>query len=272
MNSNITPFSFHRPQSYSAPILVSCPHAGKIYPISFIKASAQSEFTLRSSEDVYVDDLCEGVPELGLGFIKTNIARSFIDLNRAPDSLDPQIIEGVVSTNCDNAKAGFGVIARLVGQGSIIYKRKLSLQEAIERINNFHKPYHNAIFQELNAIKTKFGRAMIIDMHSMPNISLGNLKADIIIGDRYSKSCNSAICDMIEDYFSNCGLKVRRNHPFAGGFTTKEYGKPQNKIEALQIEINRGLYVNEASLEKLRRFDEIKGIITDLFKLLIREQ
>ena len=264
-------FNFYTPDKILAPILVSSPHSGRFYPEKLFNASSLSKLELRGSEDAFVDKICNNISQKGVCFIKGEIARSYLDLNRDPNILDSLIIESAVNTACPITDGGFGIIPRLVGVGQKIYNNKLSMQDALERIEAIHKPYHMQIRQQLDAFKKGFGRAILLDIHSMPNVSLGNIKADIVIGDRFGKSCKQDIIDFIETHFNECGLKTRRNHPFAGGFTTKTYGDPLDGIDAVQIEINRSFYMNESNLALNSGFETISNVITTLIEKAVVE-
>lgn len=249
-----------------APILISCPHSGRHYPAELINQTPLSLENLRESEDAYIDQICAELPNLGVNIICANYARSYIDLNRSPDILDNRIIEGAAHTSCLMTNSGFGIIPRIVGVGREIYKNKISLKEALNRIEAIHRPYHQKITEAIDALSGVFGRALLLDMHSMPNSSLGSIRADIILGDRFSTSCRPEITEFIECQLQSHGLKVRRNHPFAGGYTTINYGKPKLSQDALQIEINRSLYMNEANLKPHEGFEKIKMIIGSVVK------
>lgn len=265
----IAPYDFYD-VSPCAPILIACPHSGRHYPDELFAQSGLGLDNLRESEDAYIDEICADIKEFGLLMISANYARSYIDLNRSPDVLDNQIIEGANSSTCPMTRAGFGIIPRYVGFGREIYKEKIPLSTALQRIDAIHRPYHEKVAQIIDRLKGQFGRAILLDMHSMPSSSLGNLDADIVLGDRFGSSCRTETIDFIEAKFKEHGLKTRRNHPFAGGYSTINYGKPSLGCEALQIEICRALYMNEANLEKNNGFTKIKSIIEDVISQTIK--
>jgi len=160
---------------------------------------------------------------------------------------------------------GLGTIARVVADGKEIYRHKLSFEEAERRIRELYEPYHDALRQLVADAHHKFGCAVLIDCHSMPSVGgpmdqdAGLTRADIVLGDRHGTSCASELTNFAEAIFKDLGYSVGRNAPYAGGFTTERYGKPLHGIHALQIELNRALYMDEATLEKKSRFRDLKA-------------
>lgn len=247
-----------------SPILIACPHSGRHYPQELINESGLSLNNLRESEDAFTDLLCSELPTKGGHLICANYARSYIDLNRSPDVLDNSIIDNAPYTNCTMTNSGFGVIPRLVGVGREIYKEKMSLERALSRVKAIHEPYHNKVNSKIEGLKNQFGLAFLFDIHSMPSAALGSLNADIILGDRFGTSCSSKVIELVEALFKDNGLTVRRNHPFAGGYTTIKYGKPKLGVEALQVEINRALYMNEMTFEQTSGFLRIQNLLGEI--------
>ena len=260
LNNAPSPFEFYECLK-PTPLFFACPHSGRYYPPELTNASELTLSNLRESEDAFTDILCSGLPAKGAHLICANFARSYIDLNRNPQILDYKIINGASPNSCAITNSGFGIIPRIVGIGREIYREKISLEAATKRITNIYEPYHQKIHGKLNVLKNEFGRAYLFDIHSMPSSALGSLSADIILGDRFGSSCSPKTLELVEAHFKSAGLTVRRNHPFAGGYTTIKYGAPKQQIEALQIEINRSLYMNESNLELIDAHKEIKDII-----------
>lgn len=256
------PFEIVGPAEPSTCVVLSSPHSGKIYPARFLACARLDPVDLRRSEDAFVDDLFMGTVSLGVPMLRARFPRAYLDANREPYELDPRMFEGrlpaYVNTRSMRVAGGLGTIARVVGEAQEIYGRRLSVDEGIRRIEGLYKPYHAALAGLLDRAVARFGRTLLIDCHSMPSSSAlpqngsawrdERLKADFVIGDRYGTSCSRAIADTAEDALSRFGYKVERNKPYAGGFITEHYGRPAADRHALQIEVNRMLYMNERLL------------------------
>jgi len=262
-----SPVEILAPARQSAPAVLASPHSGSNYPPEFV-AGAQLKFpALRRSEDCYVDELFGAAPQNGLPLVRALFPRVFIDPNREPFELDPDMFEDAlpdhVNTGSARVAAGFGTIARIVANGEPIYGRRLTFAEARQRIDNYYRPYHDALRRTITETKVKFGHCLLIDCHSMPSIGgptesdAGNSRVDIVLGDCHGSSCTSAVTARIESAFRALGYRVARNAPYSGGFTTQHYGKTDAGLHALQIEINRALYLVEATMERSPGFGAI---------------
>jgi N-formylglutamate amidohydrolase len=252
---------------YEAPILIACPHSGRNYPDELQKNLLIPLSQVREMEDFYVDEICKNAPNFGFGFIYSTIARAYIDLNRGADSLDKNLIDGVVGKiDCQYANSGIGLIPRIVNRNQNIFKNRFKIDDINSRIENIHKPYHNAIKGHLDILQQKFGKCLLVDMHSMPNRAVLPNQCDIVIGNAYSKSASSKTTNFFQEFFERHNLKVKINQPFSGGYTTKHHANLHNKREAIQIEINRKLYFDEQLQIKSKDFDSFSKIIGDLFK------
>jgi N-formylglutamate amidohydrolase len=246
----------------------SSPHSGAEYPPAFLAASSLSPLQIRSSEDAFVHDLFAAAPAFGAPLLAARLPRACIDLNRAPDDLDPALISGT-SRRFLNARiaAGLGVIPRVVGEGRPIMQGKLSLAEAQRRISDWWHPYHGQLRTLLADARARFGAALLFDCHSMPHDALGiaptvgGRRPDIVLGDRFGVACDRAIIDAAAEIFASAGFAVVRNAPFAGGYITQSYGRPHQGVHALQIEIDRALYMNEALVERRPDFDAVAAAI-----------
>ena len=230
------------------PFIFASPHSGRAYDDGFIETCLPPLAILRRSEDAYVDALFADAPRCGAPLICATFPRVFVDPNRGPDELDPDMFSapppGAAGAVSARAAAGLGVIARLAADGRALYARRLPAAEARRRLSEFYTPYHARLSQEIAETAARFGAAYVIDCHSMPAASARG--ADIVLGDRYGASCSRALVARAEAHFRDLGFAVVRNRPYAGGYTTEHYGRPETGVEALQIEINRGLYLNEA--------------------------
>jgi N-formylglutamate amidohydrolase len=263
------------PDRQSAPAVLASPHSGSNYPPEFV-AGAQLKFPgLRRSEDCYVDELFGSAPRKGLPLVRALFPRVFIDPNREPFELDPDMFEDMLPShvNIGSARvaAGFGTIARVVANGEPIYGRRLTFAEARQRIDNYYRPYHEALRQTITETKVKFGQCLLIDCHSMPSIGgptesdAGNSRVDIVLGDCHGTSCAPQVTAQIEAAFRDLGYRVARNSPYSGGFTTQHYGKTEAGLHALQIEINRALYLVETTMERGPSF---AAVISDMERII----
>ncbi len=267
------------PREQTAPIVFCSPHSGTEYSEIFKRASRLDFATLRKSEDSHVDVLFAGAAELGAPLLCALFPRAFVDPNREPFELDPAMFEDrlpdYVNTASPRVAAGLGTIARVVCNGAEIYRRKLRFAEAVERINACYRPYHEALKELVAETKRRFGVAVVVDCHSMPSVGgpmdrdPGAKRVDFVLGDAYGTSCHPALAATAETYLRRLGYAVSRNMPYAGGFTTRHYGNPSARSHALQIEINRALYMDEDSYEQRRGFPALREQITGLMSELV---
>jgi len=242
----------------------SSPHSGSDYPPAFLAASSLTPLQLRSSEDAFVDVLWAAAPDHGAPLLSARVPRACIDLNRAPDDLDPALIAGA-SRRFLNARvaAGLGVIPRVVGHGRPIMIGKLTLAEAQRRIATCWHPYHARLRALVAAAQGRHGAAILFDCHSMPHDALAaaplvrGRRPDVVLGDRFGIACDRTVIEAAAEAFAAQGFTVARNAPFAGGYITQTYGRPQGGVHALQIEIDRGLYMDEARVEPRPELAEI---------------
>jgi N-formylglutamate amidohydrolase len=267
------PFSLERPLGERAALVVNVPHAGACYPASLRERSRLTDLALRRSEDAYVDQLFSGAPALGASLLVARFPRAFVDLNREPYELDPCLLSGVIppfaNTRSQRVAGGLGTIPRLVADGQEIYKEKLPVDEALRRIETLYKPYHRMLRQLLYDNAASHGYVLLIDGHSMPSTGQEGHHPDIVLGDRYGSSCAPALVNEIERLLRSEGLGCVRNRPYAGGFITEHYGEPGLSRHALQIEINRGLYMNEKTLMPKQAFPQLKASLTRVLKEVI---
>ncbi|HEU6441413.1 MAG TPA: N-formylglutamate amidohydrolase [Microvirga sp.] len=251
------PFVLTEPAAQTIPFVFNAPHAGAVYPASFLAASRLDAVALRRSEDAYVDELFASVTGLGAPLMTARFPRAYLDLNREPYELDSRMFDGrlppFANTRSMRVAGGLGTIPRIVADGQEIYQSRLSVDEALHRIEWLYKPYHRTLRQIVRRTADLFGHAILIDCHSMPSSSVSRddgTKADIVLGDRYGTSCASLLIDLVEAALRGRGYTVVRNKPYAGGFITEHYGEPALGRHALQVEINRALYMEERSMTK----------------------
>jgi N-formylglutamate amidohydrolase len=251
----------HPTDSRSA-MIVACPHSGRFYPPELLAHSKLDPFSLRRSEDAFVDTLFSAAPTHGAVLVTTDFARAFVDLNRAETELDPDLIEGLDAvTPSVRAEAGLGVIPRTVGDGIMIYTRKISQADANSRLGEIHRPWHEGLTTLLQRGVAQHGRALLLDCHSMPNGVAGLPANDIVLGDRFGASCAPHFMAEAMALLQAEGLKVARNNPYAGGYSTQRHGKPALGQHALQIEINRSLYMVEGAFTLRQEFAQIQAIM-----------
>lgn len=251
------------------PFVFSSPHSGRHYPERFLAMSRLGAHDVRRSEDCYVDELFGGAVMLGAPLLAANFPRAYLDANREPWELDPRMFVEPVPPYCNIRSArvagGLGTVPKLVGEGFDIYAGRLPLAEAVMRIETVYKPFHETLKRLLALTQAAFGFAVLIDCHSMPagvRVSETGLRPDFIVGDRFGTSASGALTATAIDLLSAMGYSVAHNKPYAGGFITEHYGRPARKAHAVQVEINRGLYMNERTLEKTAGFDALVADMT----------
>lgn len=266
------PFVIVEPLQRTTPLVFSSPHSGRRYPPELLAAARTGLLNLRRSEDAYVDELIAGAASHGAALVLATVARAFVDLNRDPAELDPDMFADrpPSSPSCASPRvqAGLGAIPRVTGDGQQIYRGKLPLAEAEIRLNAVHRPYHAALAAQLAVARDMFGCAILIDCHSMPACARGPQAPDIVLGDRFGASCHPSLTALAEATLRRRGYRVARNTPFAGGHTTQKYGRPAERLHALQIEVNRAIYMNETTMERAAGFERVKGDFSQLAEIL----
>ena len=268
-------FQILAPARQSLAAVFASPHSGTDYRPEFLARSRLDPALLRRSEDAFVDEIFGAAPELGAPLIKALFPRAFIDPNREPWELDSAMftepLPAYVNTHSPRVAAGLGTIARVVANGEEIYAGKLPFEEAVQRIDRYYRPYHQALRALVERTLERFGRCMLIDCHSMPSVGgpmdrdPGMRRVDFVLGDCHGASCSPVLVDTVEAYLAGLGYMVTRNLPYAGGYVTRHYGRPEQRVHALQIEINRSLYMNEERIERRPRLariaEEMRGLI-----------
>ncbi len=262
------PFRIDRPQSRSTSVVFASPHSGRDYGLDFLRRTILDELGIRSSEDAFVDRLFDTAPEFGAPLIACHAPRAYVDLNRAADELDPAVIRGLrVLRHNPRVSSGLGVIPRVVAGGRAIYRGKLDRDEAQQRLDRIWHPYHDALQGLLDEARAEFGQAILIDCHSMPHEAVRaapgreGQRPQVVLGDRFGAAAGSEIMARIETAFSSVGLRVARNAPFAGAFITQHYGRPAEGQHAIQVEIDRSLYMDEAQVRPNRSFPGFRGVL-----------
>ncbi|WP_372398169.1 N-formylglutamate amidohydrolase [Azospirillum sp. HJ39] len=287
--ANAPAFEILAPQSQRLPLVLASPHSGNIYSAAFLASSRLDARALRKSEDCFVDEIFAFAPGFGVPLIRALFPRAYLDVNREAYELDPEMfadpLPAYVNTRSPRVAAGLGTIARVVANGEDIYKGKLRFAEALDRVGRCYTPYHTALRDLVDATRDAFGHALLVDCHSMPSAGAaangrgagqgggrsggrGASQPDIVLGDCYGNACAAAVIDAAEDFLRGLGYAVSRNNPYAGGYTTRHYGRPRQGIHALQIEIARDLYMDETALSRLPYLDVLARHMTELVDTL----
>lgn len=269
----VAAFDVILPVAQTSCVVFASPHSGRDYTWSFMRKTVLNEHAIRSSEDAFVDQLFECAPHFGATFLKAGAPRAFVDLNRARDELDPALIEGVRRIRHNpRVASGLGVIPRVVANGRAIYRGKMGLHEALDRITDYWEPYHEKLQALLDVAHDRHGQTVLIDCHSMPHEAMdgvlrsGMRRPDVVLGDRFGAAASGDVVDRIEAAFVNAGFVVTRNAPFAGAYITQAYGKPAKGQHAVQVEIDRSLYMNEKLIRPNGDFETVQAALRDVVK------
>jgi N-formylglutamate deformylase len=258
------PFEILEPAEWQGPVVFNSPHSGSIYPPAFLSAARLDLAQLRRSEDSFVDELFTGVVRRGFPLMRAHFPRCYVDVNREPYELDPRMFDGrlpsFANTRSMRVAGGLGTVARVVGDAQEIYHQRIPVDDALRRIEGLYKPYHRALRRLVTRVHRDFGTAILVDCHSMPSLAGSRderPRADIVLGDRYGTSCVAGVTDVVETTLHDLGYSVSRNKPYAGGFITEHYGNPPAGLHAIQLEINRALYMDERQFEPIASFGRL---------------
>lgn len=262
-------FDLFLPDLQTVPFVFSSPHSGREYDSTFQGQSRLDALTLRSSEDAFVDRLFADAPAYGAPLLAARAPRAFLDLNRAADELDPAVIEGVGHTpHNPRIASGLGVVPRVVAGGRAIYNGRMARADAETRLTRFWHPYHQRLRKLMFDTTETFGKAVLIDCHSMPHEAIeshhrGNVaQPEVVLGDRFGAAAGFEVIEQLEAAFKAAGLRVARNTPFAGAYITQAYGRPSRGQHVVQVEIDRALYLDEARVSPRPDFDAFKALIS----------
>ncbi len=266
--------SITAPSIQTAPLVVASPHSGDRYPQDLMDASRLDAHTLRRSEDAYVDTLFSGAIAVGAPLLAAHFPRAYVDVNREPYELDPTMFDAPLppyaKTRSPRVAAGLGSIPRVVAAGVEIYNRRLSFAEAAARLDACYRPYHAELRRLVRATSAQFGRCLLVDAHSMPSAGLtcradsGFGQVDMVLGDNHGLSARRDLVEAAQRFLEGRGYTVALNDPYPGGFVTKAYGAPASGVHALQIEVNRALYMDEVTIERAAYFPKLKEDLTAL--------
>ena len=267
------------PDAQTVPVVFASPHSGRDYPAEFLAASRLDPITVRRSEDAFVDEIFAAAPKAGAPLLRAQFPRAFVDPNREAFELDPAMFEDAlpsyVNTNSPRVAAGLGTIARVVTSGEEIYGARLRFAEAKRRIETYYVSYHKALRGLVAATRERFGACLLVDCHSMPSVGgpmdndRGRQRVDFVLGDCHGTACAPLVTDMARRALADMGYVVTRNAPYAGGFTTRHYGRPYDGLHALQIEINRNLYMDEERITRGPGLPELAARMGRLIEALV---
>ena len=274
-------FTLSLPDAPPLPVLIAVPHAGRIYPTDLTEAMRGPTAAALRLEDRFVDLLAvQIVRDTGAGLLVAHAPRAMIDLNRAPDDVDWEMIAGGEPAGQARmaagrrARSGLGLVPRrLPGLGEL-WRRPLTAAELAARIDRVHRPYHTALAEALEALRDRWGAALLLDLHSMP--PLGSKRGadpapDFVVGDRFGASCDTALSAAALDHFAAAGHKAAHNRPYAGGYGLERHAAPRRGLHALQIEICRSAYLDAALREPGPGFARAARVLSRLVRRLAAE-
>lgn len=258
------------PVGDTLPVLFDSPHSGVVYPKDFHFICSFS--ALRQAEDTYVEELFAAVPDFGATLLYALFPRSYIDVNRAVDDIDPGLLDGAWPEPLrpsGKSAAGMGLIRALCRPGQPLYDGRLSVAEVMDRIDRYYRPYHFQLADILDGLSGQFGAVWHVDCHSMPSAGLpaglaGRSGVDFVIGDRDGTTAERGFVDFIVGRLRRMGYAVAVNHPYKGVELIRRYANPGRGRHAIQLEINRSLYMNEETLEKSAGFAALRDDMTAL--------
>jgi len=246
------------------PLVFDSPHSGTEFPDDFKTDNSQQD--LKTAWDAFIEDLWLPSVDQGASLLAANFPRVYIDPNRAPDDIDPEILAaqwpGAKPTAFSDR--GMGLIRRFILPGKPLYTAPLSVAEVQNRLDHYYTPYHNALKNNLDQLYQQFGAVWHIDCHSMKskgnamNIDNGLPRPDVILGDLDGTSAEVGFTRVVEKAFQGLGYSVVRNDPYKGGYVVKEYGHPTDNRHSIQIELNRRLYMDEAHFLPHENYDQFK--------------
>ena len=271
-------FEVRQPADQRVPYVFNSPHSGRNYPPRFLNMSRLDTIAIRRSEDYFVEELFSGAVPLGAPMLMAHFPRAYLDVNREPYELDPRMfgerLPPYANSRSIRVAGGLGTIPRVVSEGIEIYNSRLPVAEAEARITGIYKPYHQTLRDLLAQTHRRFGFAVLIDCHSMPaSVRYGQdgVRPDFIIGDRFGTSASRDLSEAAISILSGMGYLVTSNKPYAGGFITEHYGRPLKGLHALQIEVNRGLYMDERTIIRKPSFpllqEDIASFVSQLMSL-----
>lgn len=263
------------------PVLLAAPHAGRAYPAEFGEIMRNQAASCVRLEDRFVDIVADAVArETGAALLVAHAPRAMIDLNRAPDDIDWDMVVGgpperrVRHAAGRRARSGLGLVPRrLPGLGEL-WRRRLSYDELAARIEQVHQPYHAALAAGLEQLRDRWGAALLIDLHSMPPLGpkRGHDAApDFVVGDRFGASCDAALSAAAFDHFSLAGRRVAHNRPYAGGYVLDRHGASTRGVHAMQVEVCRSTYLDAQLREPGPGLASVVRVLAGLVRRMAEE-
>lgn len=258
-----------------SPLVIAVPHAGRYYPQTMLDAARLPQGALETIEDRYADLLVTEAVKAGAVAIVARMARAYVDLNRDEQEIDPVLLAtrpaqgGLIAS--PKVAGGLGVVPSRIAAGGIVWKRPFSEAELEERLVGVHRPYHAAIAAALDDAMAVHGIAILIDCHSMPPLGGRGPAARVVVGDRHGRSAGGRFVAAVIDAVRRSRLPVARNHPYAGGHTLDRHGQPRRGRHAIQIEIDRSLYLDAAGLEPGLGLGETQQLVAAIMMALENE-
>lgn len=253
-SSPAPPYFLSNADTPGFPILVSVPHSGREYPPALLDNLNVPASHLLRLEDRYADRLATSLIASGFPAIMARKPRAWVDLNRSRTEIDPDMIAGMDPAQTPyiskKVRGGLGLLPRRLHGAGNLWREKWQQQHVIERIERDHEPYHVMVEQILERMRSVFGCALLLDLHSMPSVfDEGRRQIGFVVGDRFGRSCDSRYAELVAGHFRSAGYEVRTNHPYAGGYILERHGQPDRNIHALQLEVDRSLYLDESLRE-----------------------
>lgn len=267
-------FSLEGLDSAWLPVLIAVPHAGRDYPDEILQNLRVAPEVLERLEDRHADMLLPDPAALGAPVLVAHAARAWIDLNRAPSEVDPQMIADAPRTAFAQPSAkvrgGLGLVPRRLADHGDLWRRPFRQSAIAARISEFHDPYHRALNQALHALKARFGCALLIDLHSMPPLRPEGaaVPPGIVLGDRFGRSASGSLCDLAMRTMTRLGFEVALNHPYAGGYVLDRHGRPSRGIHALQVEVDRSLYLDAGLRNPGAGLPHVRSALVELIEAL----
>ena len=278
MSTDHPSFSLHGPGEPRTPLVLDSPHSGFDFPADF--GAAVSEFELRDGEDCFVDELWMPATGRGIGLIAARVPRTYIDYNRHAGDIDLALIDGGrwpgEHVPSGKARLGKALIWRTLDDGVDIYDRKLGVEEVRHRIERYHRPYHHALQKRIEATHARFGASWHIDCHSMNAVAgaqgeggAGAPRADVVLGDRDGTTCDPAFTAFVRAHLANLGYDVKVNDPYKGVELVRAYSNPAARRMSLQLEVNKRLYMDQATRQKTAGFATLQKDLASLVDALL---
>ena len=267
-------FELTVPERGETPLLVEVPHAGLAVPDSVREQVVASKWAILRDADPYVDELWLRAPGQGATLLSAKVSRYVCDLNRGPDDVDAETVPDHPSPRAIQPR---GVVWRMTTDGRPALAHPLTYDQLKSRLETFHRPYHDTLRAQLERLRERFGFAIMVAGHSMPSVGRsghsdsGIRRADIVPGSRGRTTTDRRVLEVVDSHFRGAGLTVRHDDPYRGGWSTGHYGQPAEGWHAVQIEVNRALYMNEATGEPYPdRVTHMQGLLEELLARLGR--